>query len=266
MVSFLSPCVLPLVPAYLSAVTALDAGGRQSGATVSAATVSGAPVSPAAGGVAPAAGGGDVMVARRSYSVVKSTGLFIGGFSLVFILLGLSATALGAALSRDHAVLTRASGAVVVAMAVFMLAATFFESPWLLRERRFRIDPSAMGPLAAPVLGAAFAFGWTPCLGPVLASVLAVAADERRLVAGTALLAAYSAGLGVPFLITGLAYERMTTLVRGIKRHSRAITVAAAGLLGLFGVLLILNRFSMVVIGLEDLLRSVGLGSLIRLG
>jgi cytochrome c-type biogenesis protein len=155
---------------------------------------------------------------------------------------------------------------VIVAMSAFMIAAAFFDSPWLLRERRFRVDPSRMGPFAAPVLGAAFAFGWTPCLGPVLASVLAVAADQQRLAAGTALLAAYSIGLGIPFLITGIAYERMTSLAQRLRRHSRAISLAAAVVLGFFGVLLLLNRFSWVVISIEDLLRSVGLSSLTRLG
>ena len=242
-VSFLSPCVLPLVPAYLSVVTALDLGNRDVVHTA-----------------------GECRVAGGTATVLKNTGLFIAGFGSVFVILGLSASAAGSALGRYHVILTRASGIVVVCMAAFLLGSAFVRSPWINLEKRFQIDLSRIGALAAPVAGAAFAFGWTPCLGPVLASVLAVAADQQREVAGATLLLAYSAGLGIPFLLTGLAYDRAMLVTSRLKRYTPAITVAAGIFLAAFGVLLALNRFSLAVIGFEDLLRAVGLGSFIQLG
>jgi cytochrome c-type biogenesis protein len=112
----------------------------------------------------------------------------------------------------------------------------------------------------------AFGFGWTPCIGPVLGSVLAIAATQARAVQGATLLAAYSLGLGVPFLATGLAFGRLAGAFRWVKRHYVAITIASACALGLFGVLLTLNRLTWVTSQLQDVVRHIGLGRLIFLG
>ena len=158
-VSFLSPCVLPLVPAYVSMVTGLD--------------------------VAELRTGDGHQVAR----IVRDTGLFVLGFGTVFVVLGLGANAFGGAVFRNQILLTRVSGLLVVAMALFLAASLVVRAPWLYREMRFHPSPSRLGPLAAPVTGAAFGFGWTPCIGPVLGSVLAFAGSSGHAAHAAALLA-----------------------------------------------------------------------------
>lgn len=236
MVSFLSPCVLPIVPGYLSVVTGLE-------------------VSEITGGSGHQAG-----------RILRDTSLFIAGFSVVFILLGLTATALGQAVFRNHILLTRLSGLVVLAMALFLAGSLVLRAPWLYQERRFHPSPSRLGPFAAPVTGAAFGFGWTPCIGPVLGSVLAVASGQGQAWRGATLMTAYSLGLGVPFLAAGLAFGRLSGTFRWVKRHFTAMTLGASLLLAFFGVLLTLNRLTWVTIQVQHAVQAVGLGRLVRLG
>ena len=125
---------------------------------------------------------------------------------------------------------------------------------------------SRLGPFAAPVAGAAFGFGWTPCLGPVLAAIVAVAAGAGSVVHSALLLALYSAGLGVPFLVVGLAFGRLTSALAWARRHAVAITGASAAVMVVFGVLLLLDRLTTVTSDLETALRAVGLGRLVNLG
>lgn len=235
-VSFASPCVLPLVPVYLSITTGIGVGELSDGgrATLRA--------------------------------VARGTGLFVAGFSLVFVTLGLSVTVLGATLLRDQAVITRVAGVVVIAMAAFLLAATLWQRGWLVRQARPHPTLSRYGPWAAPVAGAAFAFGWTPCIGPVLGSVLAIAATQGDVARGGLLLAVYSAGLGVPFLVTGFAFHRFVGALAWARRHSVVITSTAAVLLCTFGVLLAVDRLAWLTLQLQSAARAVGLGGLITLG
>lgn len=235
-VSFLSPCVLPIVPAYLSLITGLDVTRS------------------------------DLRTTGQLGGVARDTALFIAGFSAVFVLLGLSATTVGRAVFRNQVVLTRISGLVVLAMALFVLGSLFVRAPWLYRERRFQPDLSRFGALAAPVAGVAFGLGWTPCIGPVLTSVLAVAATQEGAGRGAALLTAYSAGLGLPFLATGLAFSRVGRAFGWVKRHFTAITVASAASLAFFGGLLALNRLVWVTTQLQRGAEAVGLGRLVNLG
>ena len=235
-VSFASPCVLPLVPAYLSIVTGLDVAEVRQGTR------------------------------EHLLRVARDTGLFVAGFSAVFVLLGLSATTVGRTVFRNKVALTRASGVVVVAMALFLLSSLVLRSPWLYQEKRFHPSPSRFGPLAAPVAGAAFAFGWTPCIGPVLTSVLAVASTQRKAAQGAALLGLYSLGLGVPFLATGLAFGRLAGAFGWVKTHFTVLTATAATALAGFGVLLTLNRLAWVTSQLQRGLDLVGLHRLITLG
>src|SRR5216684_5376033 len=234
LVSFASPCVLPLVPAYLSIVTGLEISEIEQGPR------------------------------HHLGRVARDTGLFIAGFGVVFIMLGLTATALGQALVHRQALITRISGLLVLAFALFIAGSLALKSPLLYQERRFRPRLSRYGPLAAPIAGMAFGFGWTPCIGPVLGSVLAVAAVQARAVQGAALLAAYSLGLGVPFLATGLAFGRMAGAFRWVKRHYTAVTIASACALGFFGVLLILNRPAWVPTEIHRALDVAGLPRLIN--
>jgi cytochrome c-type biogenesis protein len=234
-ISFASPCVLPIVPGFLSVITGLDitsADAREG----------------------------------RSLRIARDTGLFVAGFSAVFILLGLTATTIGSAIFRNQALLTRISGLLVLAMAAYLLGSLVAKSPWLYQDKRFHPQLSRFGPFAAPVAGVAFGFGWTPCIGPILTSVLAVAATQGRAGEGAALLAAYSAGLGIPFLITGLAFGRLAGLFGWVKQHMRGITVASASSLAVFGVLLVFNQLTWITSQLQNLLRAVGLEELIFLG
>lgn len=235
-ISFVSPCVLPVVPGYLSVVTGLDFATSEDGAR------------------------------RHVGRIVRETCLFILGFSVVFVLLELTATSLGGALFRNHVLLTRISGGIVVVMALFLAGSLAGRAPWLYREARFHPDLSRFGPFAAPVAGAAFGFGWTPCLGPILASILAVAETTHGTAEGAGLLVAYSLGLGVPFLAVGIAFSRLAGTISWLRRHSRGIMLVSVTLLGLFGVLLLFNQLTWVTTQLEALMRAIGLGRLVSAG
>jgi len=234
-VSFLSPCVLPMVPAYLAIITGLDVEQLRD-------------------------------ADRPLVRITRDTLLFIAGFSAVFVALGLSATTIGRALFRNQSLLTRVSGGVVLAMALFMLASLFLNAPWLYQERRFHPKLSRFGPFAAPVAGVAFGFGWTPCIGPVLTSILAVAASRGEAVDGATLLAVYSAGLGLPFLITGLAFGRLAGTLGWVKRHVRELTTTSSFALAAFGVLLVMDRLVWLTGEMQRALDAMGLGGLVELG
>jgi cytochrome c-type biogenesis protein len=212
--SFASPCILPLVPAYLSVVTGLDLGEM--------------------------AGGSEAHLGR----IARETVLFIAGFTVVFVLAGISATAIGGVVFRNHLLLTRVSGVVVLGLGLFLLGSLVLRLPGLYREAHVHIQPSRFGPFAAPVAGAAFGFGWTPCITPILASVLVVAASERAGLSSVALLVAYSLGLGVPFLVVGMAFGRLAGALGFLRRHSRGITAVAGSVLVILGVLLVADRLS----------------------
>ena len=236
LISFLSPCVLPIIPGYLSLVTGLEAGeleDRDRDATL---------------------------------RVVTTTGLFIAGFSTVFVLLGLGATQVGTVLLDNQRVLTQASGVLLLAMALFLIGSLYAQAPWLYQEARFHPELSRYGPFAAPVAGVAFGFGWTPCIGPVLTSVLALAATDGRAGRGALLLAVYSLGLGLPFLVSGLAFTRATAAIRMMRTHLRAVTWVSALSLAFFGALLTLDRLSWLTIQIQRLARTVGLDFLVELG
>lgn len=236
LVSFASPCVLPLVPGYLSLVTGLDVAELE---------------------------GGD-----RSHTlpVLRDTSLFVAGFGTVFVLLGVSATSLGSLVVDNQILLTRVSGALVLAMALFMIGSIHAQAPWLYQERRFHPQLGRYGRAAPAVAGVAFGFGWTPCIGPVLTSVLAIAATSGRASTGAALLAVYAIGLGVPFLVVGVLFGRLGRSLGWVRRHLQHIVLGSAILLAVFGVLLIFNRLIWVTTQLQDVMRAVGLGDLVELG
>ncbi|MEM7285472.1 MAG: cytochrome c biogenesis protein CcdA [Actinomycetota bacterium] len=236
LISFASPCVLPLVPGYLSVVTGLDVGELQE--------------------------------SKRSnaLAVTRDTGLFVLGFGAVFVLLGVSATSIGSFVFDQQILLTRISGALVLAMALFMLGSVYLQAPWLYQEMRFHPQLGRYGRAAPTVAGAAFGFGWTPCIGPVLTSILAIAAASGRATTGAALLAAYTLGLGLPFLVTGLLMGRLSSSLRWVQRNLQTIVIVSSISLALFGVLLIFNQLIRVTTLLQDLLRAVGLDFLVELG
>jgi cytochrome c-type biogenesis protein len=227
MLSFLSPCVLPLVPGYLSLMSGVKA------THVAAAT------------------------RDETRQMVKATLLFAAGFTVVFVALGAGASAIGQALQRHQQILNQVAGVAVIAMGLFLAG---FTSPRLMQqERRFQVSPSRLGAWAPPVMGVAFAFGWTPCIGPVLGPLLALAANEDTLYRGMLLLVFYSLGLAVPFVLSGLAFGRLTGAFGWVKRHYRIINLVSGLLLVAFGLLLFFNRVGEVSGRIVELFDALGL-------
>ncbi|MGZ5314318.1 MAG: cytochrome c biogenesis CcdA family protein [Solirubrobacterales bacterium] len=203
LVSFLSPCVLPLVPGYLSAVTGVSAGDLQDAGW------------------------------RR---VLAPSLLFVASFSAIFILLGLTATGIGATLQDHQRTLEKISAALIVAMGLLFMAAPFvtrLNREWHVEALLVRAGRG--GPVVA---GAAFAIAWTPCVGPTLAAILSAAAISDSAGHGAWLLAVFSAGLAIPFLLTALAFTRMTTAFAVVKRHYGAIMAVGGAILVAMGVLI----------------------------
>ena len=235
-VSFLSPCVLPLVPVYLSVSTGLGIPELESGGR------------------------------RHAAAVLRGSGLFVAGFAAVFVALGSSATAVGAVLARHQVPLTRFGGVLVVAFGLLLLAGTSRVGGLASRDLRFHpraVQWRAWGP---PVSGAAFAFGWTPCIGPVLGSVLTVAARQDGAVQGGTLLLLYSAGLGVPFVLTGLAFSRGLLARRWARRHAQHLVRGSALVLTCYGLLLAVDGLAWVTGQLQQAALAAHLGGLLTLG
>lgn len=211
--SFLSPCVLPLVPAYLSIVTGATLHDLEAGAP-----------SP-----------------RRTLLPCL---LFVLGFSAVFILMGASASAAGRFLLEYRRPLNVVFGTVVVIMG--LVTAGVVKIQTLYREKRFhprRDLLSPMGPLAFAITGAAFALGWTPCVGPILSSILLMAAASQSVYSGMALLTFYSLGLGIPFIVAGLFFNRAISFLGWFKRNQRKANAGAGALLVAMGIILILDSY-----------------------
>lgn len=236
LISFLSPCVLPMVPAYLSMVTGLDVADLEAG--------------------------------RREHArrIAVTTTTFVAGFGVVFVALGLTASAFGQTLRDHQSVLTRISGAVMIGLALFMIGSLFVRAPWLYQERRFHPRPGPLGAAAPFVIGAAFGFGWSPCIGPVLGSILGIAATRDRVWAGGTLLAAYTLGLGVPFLVTGLALDRVAGGLAWFRRHSPVIVGISAAVIGAFGLVLLTDSLARVTVTLQQWLVDLHLDWIVRLG
>jgi len=222
--SFISPCVLPLIPGYLSYISGLSLEEMR-----------GTPGSGVVAAAAPPA-------ARRQ--VVLASLAFILGFSLVFIALGASASFLGQFLMSRLTLLGRIAGAIIIVFGLHTMGVLRIE--WLYQEKRVQTTKRPVGFVGAVLVGSAFAFGWTPCLGPILAGILAVAATQDTIGHGIRLLAAYSIGLGVPFLATALAINRFFAVFAKIRRHYHAIEVVSGGLLVAIGLLIFTNKFTVI--------------------
>ena len=232
MLSFLSPCVLPLVPGYLSLM---------SGVSVTQLTTS----TPT---------GDDT---RR---ILQATLLFVAGFTIVFTLLGAGASAVGQTLLRHQQGLNQVAGGLTIVMGLFI--AGVLVPGAMQRERRFHVLPESLGVFAPPLMGMAFAFGWTPCIGPILSVVLSTAATQSTLGRGVGLLVAYSIGLGVPFVAAGLGLGRLTGVFGWVKRHYRALNLVSGAFLVGFGVLLLTNNLGEVSGTIQRFMQDVGLGRL----
>ncbi len=224
MLSFLSPCVLPLVPGYLSAVT----------------------------GVASA----DLQKADWR-KVIPPALLFVASFSAIFIILGLSATGLSQALRTNLTTLNKIAGLVIMAMGVFFVASIFItrlNAEWRVDALMSRAGQG--GPLIA---GAAFAVAWTPCIGPTLTAILGLASTTDSVWQGGVTLAVYSLGLAIPFLLTAIAFTRMTTAFDFVKRHYGALMVIGGVFLIIMGYLVYTDDITRFNIWAQNAADSLGL-------
>jgi cytochrome c-type biogenesis protein len=210
-VSFLSPCVLPLVPGYLSAVSGVSAAEL------------------------------DDANWRR---VLAPSLLFVASFSAIFIVLGLSATGLGSLVKENKQLLTKVSAGLIVAMGVLFVLSLFVNR----LNREWHVDAllARAGKGGPVVAGAAFAIAWTPCIGPTLGAILSAAALSESAGRGAFLLAVYSAGLAIPFLLTAIAFSRMTAAFAVVKRHYQAIVAAGGLILIAMGVLIWTNQLTVL--------------------
>lgn len=213
LVSFLSPCVLPVVPSYVSFVSGLTLEDLQEQG---------------------------IPQARRQAALHAA--LFVLGFSLVFIALGASATALGATLRRALPLLQQIGGVVVLLFGLYLLRV--IKLPGLMRERRMQLASKPAGKLGSVAVGVAFGAGWTPCVGPVLASILLYASLEATMFKGMLLLAFYALGLGIPFFAAAVGLNWFLSGTRGLRPYLGHIERAAGALLIVIGVLLFTGRFA----------------------
>jgi cytochrome c-type biogenesis protein len=217
--SFLSPCVLPLVPPYLT---------YMSGASydqLRAEAVSGSP-------------------GRLTGRVALTSIFFILGFSVVFITLGATATAFGQVFRQLLPILTPIAGVVIIAMGLHFLGV--FRIGLLDRQLRHNGPGAASGPVGGFLLGLAFAIGWTPCIGPVLAAILSVAASRDTAMEGATLLGLYSLGLGIPFFLAGIAIGPFLTFFNGFKRHLGTVEKIMGAFLVVTGILFITGNFTRI--------------------
>lgn len=205
--SISSPCCLPLLPGYLSYIGALPEEGT----------------------------------GRRSVALTASL-RFVAGFTLVFTLLGASASALSLILIRHLDTITRAAGVGIILLGLSLMG--LLRLPLVHREARPGLAVASRSPRSAFFLGVAFAAGWTPCIGPVLATVLTLSASSESVVAGTALLVIYSVGLGIPFVVMAVGFHRVRTGVEFLNRHGRAIERTSGLLLVAIGVLYVSGSWS----------------------
>jgi cytochrome c-type biogenesis protein len=226
LLSFISPCVLPLIPGYLSYISGLSLDQMRG---------------------TPSTGGAAVAVAAPPESrrqVILSSLAFILGFSIVFVSLGASASYIGQFLTSRLTLLGRIAGTIIIIFGLHTMGVLRIE--WLYQEKRVQTTKRPAGFIGATLVGIAFAFGWTPCIGPILAGILAIAATQDTVGHGVRLLGAYSLGLAVPFFATALAINRFFAAFAKIRRHYHAIELASGALLVVIGVLIFTNRFTVI--------------------
>ncbi len=214
LISFLSPCVLPLVPGYISMISGAGLEELKSP---------------------------QAQLMRRV--MINSIG-FILGFSVVFVTLGAISSEIGQVAARYKHTLSVVAGVVIIIFGLHLTG--IFKIKALYADTRLHGVKAGTTPVGAFVIGFAFAFGWTPCLGPILSAILALASEQDTLVKGVILLGVYSLGLAVPFLLTSLLMERFLKFYSRFRSHMHALEVASGGLLIALGILLVIGRFTLI--------------------
>jgi cytochrome c-type biogenesis protein len=214
--SFVSPCVLPLIPGYISFISGLTLEEMRGTTT------------------------------QRSSrpQVLLASVAFVLGFTVVFVAAGASASALGKFIYAQSPILEKIAGTVLVILGLHMMGV--FRIRLLENDKRIQTQRKPAGPIGAFVVGTAFAFAWTPCIGPILGGILAMAASRESVGEGMQMLAVYSLGLGVPFLLTSLAIDRFFAAAARIRRHYRMIELVSGGLLILVGLLIFFDQFTLI--------------------
>lgn len=224
--SFISPCVLPLIPGYVSFVSGVSLEDMR--------------------------GDGAVSSARRH--VLVTSLFFVLGFSLVFIALGATASVVGRFLFEKQPILAKIAGVLLVIFGLHTMGV--FRIALLETEKRMQANRKPAGALGAVLVGIAFAFGWSPCIGPILGGILALAASKDTVWDGVELLTVYSVGLGIPFLLTSIAINQFFAVTKRIRRYYHAIELVSGGLLVAIGVLIFTNQFTIIVRYLQPYLPS----------
>jgi len=217
LLSFLSPCVLPLVPSYVGFLTGLTA---------------------------------EEVELRRGTALLHAA-WFVGGFTLVFIALGATASALGALLRQSDVWIARIGGVLVIVLGLYLLGV--FRPAFLLRERQVHLARKPLGYLGSALVGITFGAAWTPCIGPILGAILTLAAAQASVTHGTALLASYALGLAVPFLVTAYALDRFLVWFQRFRRYIVWVDRVAGALLIALGVLLVTGQFTLLASYLQAL-------------
>lgn len=215
--SFLSPCVLPLVPPYLCFL---------GGTTFDQLT------------------GEDETPPHVYKTVIMSSVVFVLGFTTIFVILGATATAAGQLMVDNLSLLGKIAGVVIIIAGLHFLGVLHI--PMLHREARYHADARPAGLIGAYVIGLAFAFGWTPCIGPVLAAILAMAAGEDSVRQGVALLFVYSLGLGIPFIVAAIAIKPFMSTLQRFRKHLATVEKLLGGFLVLTGILFLTNSMTLI--------------------
>jgi len=214
LLSFVSPCVLPIIPGYISFISGYSLNDMT----------------------------GENTAAKRAMLV--NTIFFIAGFTLIFVMMGAAATSIGQLLNENLTLISKIAGAVIIVFGLHMIG--IFKISFLNYEKRFHLQDKKLGILGSFTVGSAFAFGWTPCIGPVLAGILAIASQQETVMQGVVLLTVYSLGLGIPFLLTSLSINKFFNVFNRIKKHFHAIEVVGGVMLVAVGVLMITNYLTII--------------------
>lgn len=215
--SFVSPCVLPLIPGYISFISGLTLEEMQ----------------------------GKVEAKSSRAAVMTASIAFVLGFTVVFVALGASASAIGKWMDAQSPILMKIAGTILIVLGLHMMGV--FRIRLLESDKRIHTNTKPAGPIGAFFVGTAFAFAWTPCIGPILGGILTMAATRDSVGEGMQMLAVYSLGLGVPFLLTAVAIDRFFAAAARIRRHYKTIEIVSGGLLIIVGLLIFFDQFTLIV-------------------